>query len=233
MDPYGAIIRGDYNRKEIALIFSADEFAEGATTILRQLHQREIKASFFLTGRFLDNPTNELLISRMLRDQHYVGAHSDQHLLYCDWTKRDSLLIDKYTFDQDLSQVYRKLERFGVNKTKASFFLPPYEWYNKEISEWTSNHGLQLINFTPGTLTTADYTIPNMGKRYRSSEVIYDSVLSFMKKDAHELRGFIMLIHLGVGPHRTDKFYNRLPSLMDTLIDKGYQFKRIDELLKQ
>ncbi|MCL4639356.1 MULTISPECIES: polysaccharide deacetylase family protein [Olivibacter] len=232
MDRYGAIVRGDCSRKEIALIFSADEFSEGATTILRQLQQQNIKASFFLTGRFLDNPINEPLILKMLEDQHYIGAHSDQHLLYCDWTNRDSLLIDRRTFDQDLSKVYYKLKRFGIDKTKAPLFLPPYEWYNKEISEWTSNHGLQLINFTPGTLTTADYTTPDMGKRYRSSEVIYESVLSFMKQDIHELKGFIMLIHLGVGPHRKDKFYNRLPSLINTLLDNGYRFERIDELLK-
>lgn len=186
-----------------------------------------------MTGNFLDKAGNEKLVSKMRKNGHYVGAHSDRHLLYCDWKKRDSLLIDKRTFDQDLLTVYRKLKKFGVDQTEAPFFLPPYEWYNKEISKWTSNHGLQIINFTPGILTTADYTTPDMGKRYRSSEVIYQSVLSFMNQDIHELKGFIILIHLGVGPKRTDKFYDRLPNLIHILMEKGYQFERIDNLLKQ
>lgn len=200
--------------------------------ILNVLAEQRIQASFFLTGRFLANRANQAAIAKMKKMGHYIGAHSDAHLLYCDWNKRDSLLIDETTFYDDLNKVYRKLARFGVEKKDAHFFLPPYEWYNKEISRWTSNHDLQLINFTPGTLTTADYTFPAMGEKYRSSAVILNSVLSYMEHHAEGLNGFMMLIHLGAGPQRQDKFYKHLPTLIDRLQRDGYQLKRIDELLK-
>jgi len=31
-----------------------------------------------------------------------LGPHSDQHLLYCDWDKRDSLLVTREDFRIDL-----------------------------------------------------------------------------------------------------------------------------------
>lgn len=232
-DAHGAIVRGDSSRKALALLFSGDEFAEGTDTILKILNQQGIRASFFLTGRFLDNKRNHPAILNMKRQHHYIGAHSDGHLLYCDWNKRDSLLIDEETFHNDLNSVYKKLGLFGVEKEDAVFFLPPYEWYNKEISRWTRKHGLQLINFTAGTLTTADYTFPSMGDKYRTSDRILNSVSTYMEQHTEGLNGFMMLIHLGTDPQRRDKFYNRLPFLLEMLRQKGYQFERVDKLLAQ
>lgn len=59
----------------------------------------------------------------------------------------------------------------------APYFLPPYEWYNSQITQWTRALGLRLVNFSPGTRSTAYYTYPEMGSRYVSSDVIYQSVL--------------------------------------------------------
>lgn len=226
-------MRGDSDRKVLALLFSGDTFAEGTDTILKILNEHRIAASFFLTGRFIDNKRNHSAIWTMKKQHHYIGAHSDGHLLYCDWNKRDSLLIDEETFHQDLNRVYKKLNHFGIEKRDAYFFLPPFEWYNKEISAWTRKHGLQLINFTPGTLTTADYTFPSMGDKYRTSDCILNSISTYMVQHAEELNGFMMLIHLGTDPKRQDKFYHRLPFLLEMLKRKGYQFERVDKLLAQ
>ena len=58
--------------------------------------------------------------------------------------------------------------------------------------------GIQLINYSPGTKSTADYTLPDM-KNYRSSEEIYQSILDKEKKDVNGLNGF----------HFIDTFGNR------------------------
>ena len=52
-----------------------------------------------------------------------------------------------------------------------------------------------------------------MGTRYRSSEEIYQSVLQYELKDANGLNGFMLLVHIGTDPRRTDKFYNRLRNI--------------------
>lgn len=160
-----------------------------------------------------------------------MGAHSDQHLLYCDWNKRDSLLVSNKEFSKDLLQNYAEMNKAGVTKGKAKFFLPPYEWYNDSIAAWTKAMGLQLINFTPGTLSHADYTTPGM-KNYRSSEEIYTSITNYEQTKPAGLNGFILLIHIGTDPIRTDKFYKRLPGLIKYLKAKGYQFQTVDQLLK-
>ena len=92
---HGAIIRGNTTKKQIALVFTADEFADGGKIILSTLQKQKIKASFFFTGRFYRNPKFQPLIRQAKQQGHYLGPHSDQHLLYCDWAKRDSLLITK------------------------------------------------------------------------------------------------------------------------------------------
>jgi endoglucanase len=230
-DIHGAIIRGDLSQKQIALVFTGDEFADGAETILSILSKHRVKSSFFLTGNFYSNPAFQSIIQNLKKEGHYLGPHSDKHLLYADWTKRDSLLVTKDEFTRDLLANYKRMKKFGIKKTDAKFFIPPYEWYNKTISQWTKELDLQLVNFSPGTRSTADYTYPEMGDRYRPSDEIYQSIISCESKDAHGLNGFILLIHIGTDPRRTDKLYNKLNDLLNELESKGYRFVRIDQLL--
>src|SRR5690606_25618324 len=149
----GAITRMDTTRKEIYLIFSAHEFNDGGTAIREILDEKQAPASFFFTGTFYEQRENRRLIRRLLKDGHYLGPHSGEHLLYAPWDVRDSSLITRETFMNDLRANYQAMEKFGIRKTQARYFLPPYEWYNREIAEWTTDAGLQLINYSAGTGT--------------------------------------------------------------------------------
>jgi peptidoglycan/xylan/chitin deacetylase (PgdA/CDA1 family) len=228
---HGAIIRGDSTKKNIALVFTGHEFADGGNYIATSLKQQKIKASFFFTGEFYRNKNFNGIIQQLKKDGHYLGPHSDKHLLYCDWNKRDSLLVTQKEFTADMVSNYASMTAHGISDKQAPFFLPPYEWYNDRITAWTKQMGLQLINFTPGTRSNADYTTPN-DKNYRSSDEIYNSIVSYEKAKPSGLNGFILLLHIGTDPKRTDKFYNRLPELIKYLKAKGYQFQRVDQLLK-
>ncbi len=227
----GAIIRSDSSQKKIALVFTGDEFGEGSEFIAQKLLQEKIKASFFFTGKFYRNPTFKNNILQLKKDGHYLGPHSDQHLLYCDWNKRDSLLVNKEEFQKDLLQNYSEMNRSGIKKEKARYFLPPYEWYNDSIATWCKEADIQLLNYTPGTLSNADYTTPEM-KNYRSSKEIYQSIVNYEQSASSGLNGFILLLHIGTDPKRTDKFYHHLPELIKYLKTKGYQFQTIEQLLR-
>lgn len=226
----GAIIRGPLDKKRLALVLTADTYGEGLPSVLSALEERQIKASFFLTGNFLRQPEFSPLVKRMIKDGHYVGAHSDRHLLYCDWDLRQKTLVSRSEFLSDLENNYAGLARFGLDKNTSPYFLPPYEWYNQQIADWTREAGLVLINFTPGTSSNADYTTP-ADSNYLSSEEIYRRIISYEKSDPSGLNGFILLIHPGTAPDRTDKFYNRLGQLLDELTALGYSWVRIDQLL--
>lgn len=229
---HGAIVRGDTTTKEIALVFTGDEFGDGGSFISETLVKENIKASFFLTGNFYRNREFESVIKELLKNGNYMGSHSDKHLLYCDWVKRDSLLVSKNEFMADLNNSFSEMSRFGIKKEDAVYFLPPYEWYNDSIALWSEESGTKLINFTGGTRSNADYTIPEMGNQYIDSKTIFNSIISFEKKSVSGMNGFILLAHIGTDPGRTDKFYYFLPELVKELKGKGYRFVRIDEMLK-
>jgi endoglucanase len=227
---HGAIIRGDRKKKEIALVFTGDEFADGGPLISSTLQKQAIRASFFLTGNFYRNKAFAPLIKTLGLNGNYLGPHSDRHLLYCDWSKRDSLLVTRREFVDDLRKNLEQIRTAGISDTAACFFLPPYEWYNDSIARWTGEMGMQLVNYSPGTISTADYTYPGP-PNYRSTNEIYQSITSTEAADHDHLNGFILLVHIGTDPRRTDKFYQRLDELISLLKNKGYNFKRIDELL--
>lgn len=227
----GAIIRGDRRQKKLALVFTGDEYADGAQTITETLKKQNIKASFFFTGRFYRNAKFAAAIRELKPGGHYLGAHSDEHLLYAHWNERDKLLVSREQFERDLNKNYAAMRRFGISKKSARFFLPPFEWYNQTISDWTTAMNLQLVNFTPGTSSNADYTTPEM-KNYVSSETIFERIKNYETKNPNGLNGFILLLHIGTAPERTDKFYRRLNELINWLKNGKYEIVRIDQLLK-
>ncbi|MEG2330781.1 MAG: glycoside hydrolase family 9 protein [Bacteroides sp.] len=216
----GGIIRTDPSKKQITLVFTAADKADGADPILRILKKHGIKGGFFFTGEFYERFPQ--VIQRLKADGHYVGGHSYGHLLYAAWENRDSLLVTREAFEKDLLKSYETMRKAGIAYKDASAYIPPYEYYNKQIAAWARNMGVQVINFTPGTLTNADYTTPDM-KNYRSSRDIYNKVMEVEAREG--LNGHIMLIHFGTADSRTDKFYDKpMEKLIKTLKKKGYTF---------
>lgn len=228
----GAIIRGDSSKKEIALIFTGDEFGDGLPVITKTLEKEKIIASFFFTGRFYRNPVFKSDIQTLFRQQHYLGPHSDQHLLYCDWTHRDSLLVTRDSLFTDLAKNEDAIHQlYKNNSSRMKYMIPPYEWWNQEIGEWMKDAGIGLFSFTPGTTSNADYTYPEMGKSYKSSDAIFHSIQQFNETRKGGLNGVILLIHAGTDPRRKDKLYQHLDTLISYLKKEGYVFKTIDTLI--
>lgn len=215
----GGIIRTDPSVKRIDFVFTAADKADGAERIISTLRKYNIKGGFFFTGEFFEMYPD--VVRRLVAEGHYVGSHSYGHLLYAPWGNRDSLLVTRQEFNEDIFKSYKVLREFGI--TDAPYFIPPYEHYNATISSWARQLGLQVINYTPGTITNGDYTTPEM-KRYFSSKEILSRIWEYERTDPNGLNGHIMLIHFGTDPARTDKFYDKLPGLIRELRRKGYSF---------
>ena len=224
----GGIIRGDSTQKQICLVFTAAEWADGAETIIRTLKENRIKGGFFFTGEFYEK--NGDIVKRLLSEGHYVGSHSYGHLLYSSWEKPDSMLVSQAEFEADIQKSYQLMADFGIEQKDAPYFIPPYEYYNDRVSAWARQLDLSIINFTPGTGTNADYTIPSMGKSYRSSKELYNRLMNFEKNKG--LNGHFLMIHFGTHPERTDKFYKLLPQIIRTLKHRGYRFVSVPDMMK-
>ena len=218
VDAYGAIIRSDTTAKHIYLCFTGHDFHEGFNHVLKVLQEQEIVASFFLTGDFVRNQEN--LVKEIAIQGHYIGAHSDHHLLYCDWEKRDSLL---YTPEKIKTDIVQNLEVLQALEIWSTHFMPPYEWYNQKVIEIAHELNQVVVNFSPGTRSNADYTTPDL-PGYVSSIEILESIYSY--EESQGLNGFHLLIHPGTNPQREDKLYLHLDRLLVHLKARGYEFLR-------
>jgi peptidoglycan/xylan/chitin deacetylase (PgdA/CDA1 family) len=228
---HGGIVRGDTTKSEIYLLFTGHEFHDGGEHILHVLEKHRINASFFFTGDFYRDPAKSRLINAAIDAGHYLGPHSDRHLLYCAWENRDSTLVTRKEFVDDMLSNFDAMAAFGIDRDVAQFFMPPFEWYNDSISAWATGMDLILVNFTPGTYSNMDYTTPDL-PHYRSSSDIYNRIIAYENESSCGLNGFLLLLHAGTDPARKDKFYFRLDELLHELIRKGYGFKRLDKIFR-
>lgn len=216
--------------KKMALVFTGDEFYEGMEKIIVTLRESNVKGSFFFTGRLYRNPAVRNSILRIRSDGHYLGPHSDMHLLYNDWERRDQLLVSRDSMKKDLLSNYSIMKSIGIEE-KKKYFIPPFEWWNKEVSDWCNEMDIQLISFTPGIGSNADYTYPEMGVSYKSSSSLMNKLFAFEQEQG--LEGAIVLIHIGTDPRREDKLYDKLPEIINRLRSLGYEFMRVDDLLNK
>jgi peptidoglycan/xylan/chitin deacetylase (PgdA/CDA1 family) len=226
-DEYGCVVRVNPDKKDIYLVFTADSMFQGADKILKTLKKNKIKGSFFFTGNALRLDGLKDSIEKIIKEGHYVGGHSDAHLLYADWTRRDSLLVTPQQIADDIIANAKELEKFGISKEDSRWFLPPYEWYNEVSVRIAEKLGYKVINFTPGTGTSDDYTTPAM-QNYRSSQQLIDRLYAF--EHAEGLDGAVVLIHPGIHEDRIDRLYDRLGEIIQYLAKKGYSFKALNEI---
>lgn len=227
----GGIVRGDTSAKRLALVFTGDEFAEGGDVIADALAAHDVAATFYLTGRFYRARANRRLVERLRDAGHQLGPHSDRHLLYADWQDRSKTLVTREQFERDLAANFAAMRPFGLDRDEVTFFMPPFEWYNDEVAGWADALGLRIVGFTPGTRSNADYTTDD-AENHVSSAAIMASIRKAEAEDPDGLNGHLLLSHIGVGPGRTDKFYERIAELVTWLRAEGYELVTVDELLR-
>lgn len=227
-DEFGAIVRGDASSSRMALVFTGDEYGEGAVSILDALKERGLHASFFLTGNFLRNAEFKPVVARMIAEGHYVGPHSDKHLLYAPWSDRRTSRVNQNAFEQDLEKNLADLRQLGAAREGATtFFIPPYEWYNRDQVEWARQLNVEVINFTPGPRSNRDYARES-DAAFVPAEQIYADIFKFAEGNPGGLNGVLLLMHLGSG--RKDPFHALIGRLCDELLRRGYEPVRVDQL---
>ncbi len=223
-DRHGVMIRHNIDSPYIYLVFSADSMFEGAPTALKALDERKVKGNFFFTGNFLERKENADIIRRIINDGHYVGGHSNRHLLLADWEKCEPL-VSNDSLIADIDSNFNALAQFGIERDSCRWFLPPFEWIaTTQVPALQDSLGLTVINPTPGIQIFRDYTTPDMPD-YHSSQKIIDQLFEF--ESNRGLNGAFLIFHLGTQDLRTDKLYDKMPMILDSLATMGYTFERL------
>lgn len=224
----GAICRAARNSKEMALVFTGGEFGEGLETLLDELKARQLKAGFFFTGDFFQIEGHQPLIRRLVREGHYLGPHSDEHLLLASW-EDERTLVTKEQFTEDLLRNIDRCVQYGFKRENIRYWIPPYEHINEEVCGWAKPLGITTFNFTRGTLSHTDYA-PEGDRAFRPSQIVIESIKEYPRKDPHGFNGFILLMHVGAGK-RQDKLHPHFAEIVDFLTNEGYKMIRVDHLL--
>jgi len=220
----GAIIRGPQNRPRIAIVFSCRDLDEGAGVVMQALREHHAKASFFVSSEFLSWPVNASFARAAYSEGHLVGPQSDD---WVEFTKPGARATTYPSVETHLGQ----LGDVGVLKSEMRFFLPTSDQLNRTFVEHGRDYGMSMITGTPGTLslkTTTEENTPG----FASSQRILESILSRERSETNGLNGFQLLFQLDSGARQSDKFYTRFGELLDSLQKRGYEFVRLDELLK-
>lgn len=200
---FGTIVpRVDTEQKLIALTFD-DGPEPGATEeLLQLLDERQVKATFFLVGRSMEEyPEQTAMIARA---GHQIGNHS--------YTHSRMVMLGYGKVAEELESTEQLIRNAGY--TGEIYFRPPYGKKLFNLPRYLSDRGITSVTWDIAPETFAG---PMAAKE------ISGPILEQARP------GSIVLLHPMHGYR--DTVLQALPEVIDTLGERGYRFVTLSELL--
>jgi peptidoglycan/xylan/chitin deacetylase (PgdA/CDA1 family) len=216
--------------KSVAFTFDGGSSNKGTKEILDILRDQEIKCTMFLTGRFVQNFPDH--VRQILQDGHEIGNHSLTHPhftnLEIDGLQTTRNNVNRAYLQKEL-QITDSLYYALTGDHMMPYWRAPFGETNREILFWAAELGFRHIGWS-SKCDSWDWVEDKNSQLYRSAVEIKDYFLNMEEEKG--LNGKIILMHLG--SERTDDYaYQSLPGLIQELKNRGYQFKRVSQLLKE
>ncbi len=232
------ITRVSTKRRLVVLTFDGGWSASDASWILDILADRKVRATMFITGKFIEKYPS--IVRRMVRDGHEVANHTTNHphLTSFGANKRQTTLpgVTKKFLASELSSTARSFKRITGKRIKP-YWRAPYGEVNPELRAWAFSEGYIHIGWTSDlkkkqSLDSLDWVEDKSSKLYLTSSEIRDRILDFGHGEKEGLNGGIILMHLGTN-RKTDKASKRLGEIIDLLRYRGYNFTTVTGLIKR
>lgn len=219
------MIRGPENKKEIAITFDGDmtpamkQFLESGqvqtyndTRITQILNDTQTKATFFLTGMWIElytQATKDMAQNPLFELENHSYSHpSFIGECYGLPQKNES---DYYEEIVKPKQLLKDL--IGVDN---KYFRFPGGCYNKKALDLVNKAGLTVVHWD---------TVGGDGFNQNTDQIVHNVV-------DHTTNGSIIVLHLG-GENNTPKTAEALPVIIQQLKDKGYVFVKVSDLLQE
>jgi len=194
---------GNPEEKVIYLTFDAGYDNGTLGKILDILKEKNVKATFFVTGDFLEKEKD--LTLRMAYEGHIVANHSDNH--------KDITKLSDSELKEELEKVEEKYFLItGQKMTK--FFRPPAGRFNKESLLKVANLGYTTFFWS---IAYKDWLV----KDQRGADHSYTQVM----ENLHN--GAIILMHTVSSDN-----LEALPKIIDGIRNAGYEIKNLDYLVQ-
>jgi len=198
---YGAYFIKNTDEKVVYLTFD-EGYENGYTpTILDVLKDNNVKATFFITGHYIDSQPE--LVQRMVDEGHIVGNHSETHPSL-------PLLSDEEVYNEIVTLADKFKDLTG--KDMDPFLRPPTGTYSERTLYLTRKLGFRTIFYS---MAYRDWVVDDQPGK----EAAHDHVMD----NYHN--GAIILLH-AVSESNTEA----LDSILKDLKALGYRFGSLYEL---
>ena len=199
MNDYNGIAMGNKNSKYVYLTFDEGYEAGYTEKILDVLKENNVKATFFITGHYLNTARD--IVKRMIDEGHIVGNHTAKH------KSMPSLS------DEDLKDEVIKLQTAVYDMTgyEMKYIRPPKGEYSQRTLNLTNKLGYTTVMWS---LAYDDWDEQKQGREEYGKQIIIDNIHS----------GAVILLHATSKDNS-----EILDGVIKEVKKLGYEFKGIDD----
>ncbi len=202
IDEYNGICMGNGEKPYIYLTFDCGYEAGYTEKILEVLKQNDVKATFFITGHYLNSQPD--LVKRMIDEGHIIGNHTADHICMPESTEGQ--------IKEDVMELHTALyDKFGY---EMKYLRPPKGEYSEKSIAYTNTLGYTTVMWS---FAYDDWDENKQGREEYGKQKILDNVHN----------GEVMLLH-----STSKDNSNILDYCIKEIKNMGYQFKTLDEFEK-
>ena len=199
IDKYNGIAMGNSEKPYVYLTFDAGYEAGYTEKILEVLKANDVKATFFITGHYLNSQPD--LVKKMIDEGHIVGNHTVNHKCMTD--------IDNETIKKEVMDLHTAMyEKFGY---EMKYIRPPKGEYSERTIAYINSLGYKTVMWS---FAYDDWDENKQGREEYGKSKILDNTHN----------GEVMLLH-----STSKDNSNILDYCIKEMKNAGYEFKSLDE----
>lgn len=161
----------EMDQKTAALTFDADLSSENTQTILNILEKYGVKATFFVTGKWVEAHPEE--VKRIAAAGHDLGNHGQNHV--------DMSVLERSAIQQEIQQVHTAVQE--LTGIEMNLFRAPYGAYGEELLKTVELSGYLPIEWEIDTEDWKNYGV--------------DAILRKVSQPPYPQNGSIIRMHNG------------------------------------
>ncbi|WP_425415757.1 polysaccharide deacetylase family protein [Orenia metallireducens] len=198
------IYRKGPSTMKVALTFDDGPDPVYTPQVLDVLKKYNVKATFFLVGQRVEK--NPSIVKRIYEEGHTIANHS--------WDHANLTTLDEFELEQNMTATDNSIKE--IIKKRPELMRPPYGAVNSSTLEQLNNLGYKVIH----------WSVDSLDWKAKTKE----EVLAKTLPDIHE--GAIILFHSAGGKGQSlMPTINALPTIIETLQEKGIEMVTVDDLL--
>lgn len=175
------IYRGDEEGKKAAITINVDWGEDIIGGMLEVLEEKDVKATFFVTGRFAEKYPD--IVQTIAENGHEIGNHGYGH------PHPDQLSVEGN--EEDILKAEEILTK--ITEVKPKYFAPPYGEHGNNVLQAAENNDYKVVMWTLDTIDWRDSDVDVLVERV-SGEKLVPGAIILMHPKSHTLEALPLII---------------------------------------